>query len=213
MDFKHLLIILALAVLGAEASAHPVSYKDGVGIMSYNSPDMNELLLTYSFTPKFAFATTYLRDSKSEFYIPRANFLLKRWNEEDSQANIYFSFGSGIEKFGGDNKSAHLGELVADWESRKYYIYFEHLYLRRENQANPMLPSQDYNHTKFRLGFAPFLADYTDLNVWMITQFERHNDQKQIEATQFLRFFIKNVLWEVGAGFDGSVKFNFMIHL
>lgn len=195
------------------AYAHPVSYKDGLGIMSYNSKDMNELLLTYSFTPKFAFATTYLRDSKSEFYIPRANFLLHRWNNDDSQANVYLSAGSGVEKYDGKTTSVNLGELVADWESRKYYVYFEHLYLNRNTEKNLSLPDRDYNHTKFRLGFAPFLADYSDLNVWFITQFDRHLNTDQIEASQFLRFYIRNVLWEVGAGFDGSFKFNFMIHL
>lgn len=213
MNITNLMLLSLCLSIGIDAHAHPVSYKNGFGIMSYNSPQMNELLLTYSFTPKFALATTYLRDSKSEFYIPRANFLLKRWNEVDSQANLYASVGSGIEKFSGQNTSASLAEIVADWESRKYYIYLEHLYLKRDNQLNTAIPSPDYNHTKFRLGFAPYLADYTDLNVWMITQFEKHNDEKQIEATQFLRFFIRNVLWELGAGFDGSVKFNFMIHL
>jgi hypothetical protein len=195
------------------AGAHPVSYQDNIGIMSYNSQKMNDLLLTYSLTPRFAVAHTYIRDSKSEFYIPRANFLLKRWNETDSQANIYFSFGSGIEKFNSINSSAHLGELVLDWETRKYYTSLTHLYLRRDNQTNTALPLQDYNYTKARLGFAPFLADYEDLNVWFISQFEKRNDEAQIETMQFLRFYRKNVLWEIGAGFDGSLAFNFMIHL
>ncbi len=213
MKINYQILAHFLLLIGLNAQAHPVSYKDGFGIMSYNSPEMNELLLTYSFTPRFAFATTYLRDSKSEFYIPRADFLLKRWNEEDSQGNLYASVGSGVEKYAGQNTSASLGEIVADWESRKYYVYLEHLYIKRDNTLNPDLPTSDYNNTKFRLGFAPFLADYNDLNVWLITQFEKHNSNKQIEATQFLRFFVKNVLWEVGAGFDGSFKFNFMIHL
>jgi hypothetical protein len=210
---RRALLMAILTMATGKAFAHPVSYQDGFGIMSYNSPEMTELLLTYSFTPRFAIAHSYLRDSHSEFYIPRADFLLKRWNNTDSQANIYFSAGAGLEKFNSSTTSANLGEVVLDWESRKYYTYLEHLYIRRDNRSNPDLPLQDYNYTKLRLGFAPFLADYTDLNVWFITQFERHSDEKQIEATQFLRFFIRNVLWEVGAGFDGSVKFNFMIHL
>ena len=93
------------------------------------------------------------------------------------------------------------------------YVYFEHLYLKRDNTSNLAIATQDYNHSKFRLGFASFLGDYTDLNVWLVAQFETHNDQQPIEATQVLRFYIKNILWEVGAGFDGTLKFNFMIHL
>lgn len=203
----------ALLVFSGTAYAHPVSYQDGVGIMSYNTSNTTEILLTYSLSPKFAVAHTYLRDSKSEFFIPRFNSLAKRWNNSESQANIYMSLGSGIEKFGTESAPAHLGELVIDWESRKYYTYLEHLYINRSSSMNSQALSPNYNHTKLRLGFAPFLADYEDLNIWFVTQFDRHGDAKQIDATQFLRFYRKNVLWEIGAGFDGSLAFNFMIHL
>ena len=207
-----IILIGFLFFLSFRSSAHPVSYKGALGIMSYNSPRMNEVLLTYSLSPHFAVATTYLRDSSSEFYIPRTNFLLKRWNNEDSQANVYFSAGAGYEKFNSITYGVRLAEVVADWENRKYYTYLEHLYLNRDNDQNNLIIAKNYNHTKARIGFAPFLADYNDLNVWLILQTEKHNGDS-IQTTQFLRFFMKNVLWEVGAGFDGSVAFNFMIHI
>ncbi len=207
------LLVLFNVFISLQVVAHPVSYKDAFGIMSYNTPKMNEILLTYSLNYNYAVAAYYLRDSQSEFYIPRANFLLKRWNNTDSQGNIYLSGGLGTEKFNSKNYGVGLYEIVADWESRKYYTYIEHLYLDRNNVDNPLLSSKSYNHTKARLGFAPFLADYNDLNVWVITQFEKHNDENQIEATQFLRFYMKNILWEIGAGFNGAIAFNFMIHL
>ncbi len=212
MSFRWIAIFLIVAFSNGAVWAHPVSYKDAVGLMSYNTPQMSEVLLTYSLTPSFAIAGTYLRDSKSEFAIPRANFLLKRWNNEDSQANIYFSGGVGVEKFGDKTYGARLAELVADWESRKYYLYFDHLYLNRDNQDNLLLVEKDYNHSKLRAGLAPFLADYNELNVWLILQGERHLDESKIELTQFLRFYIKNVLWEVGARFDGGWAFNYMVH-
>jgi hypothetical protein len=208
-----LILGFLLGIVSLSAGAHPTSYKGALGVMSYNSAKMNELLLTYSFSPRFAVAGTYLRDSKSEFYIPRLNFLAKRWNNSDSQANFYLSGGSGIEKFNSKSTPAHLGEVVLDWENRQYYTYIDHIYIKRDNQDNPMIPLQDYNHTKLRLGMAPFLADYEELNIWLIAQFEKHNDEKQIDATQFVRFYRKNMLWEVGAGFDGSLAFNFMVHL
>lgn len=206
------ILALALICCSIATEAHPVSYKDAIGIMSYNSQTMNEILLTYSLTSKFAIATSYLRDSQSEFYIPRANFLVQRWNNDDSQANLYLSAGAGLEKFNLKTYPVRLGEIIADWESRKYYTYFEHLYLNRDNDQNLLLNFKNYNNTKARVGFAPFLADYNDLNVWLILQTQKQNGQ-DLQTTQFLRFFIKNVLWEVGAGFDGSVAFNFMIHI
>lgn len=206
-------LMVLIFLIGSNVMAHPVSYKGATGIMSYNSAATNELLLTYSLSSRFALGTTYLRDSSSEFYIPRVNFLLARWNEENSQANIYVSAGSGWEKFNSKTYNVQLGEIIADWESRKYYLYLEHQYLRRNNQDNTLIPEQDYNHTKARLGFAPFLAEYDELNVWAILQFDKHLNKTQIEATPFLRFYIKNVLWEIGAGFSGNFAFNFMIHL
>lgn len=207
------LLILNISIfLSLQAWAHPTSYKGAVGLMSYNTPQMNEILLTYSLSHNFAIAATYLRDSKSEFYIPRVNFLAKRWNNEDSQGNIYLSAGAGQEKFESKIYGVRLAELIMDWESRKYYVYFEHLYLNRNNDNNVSLPEKAYNHLKFRVGTAPFLADYEDLNVWLILQAEKHLNQEQIEMTQFLRFYVKNTLWEVGAGFNGSWAFNYMIH-
>ena len=205
--FGGLFIFLSLKVM-----AHPVSYQGAVGLMSYNTPEMNELLLTYSFSPQYALAANYLRDGKSEFYVPRLNFLLKRWNNPDSQGNIYLSGGAGVEKFNSKTSNVSLAELVADWEDRRYYVYFDHLYLNRNNFDNPELPDRDFNHSKLRLGTAPFLADYTDLNIWLIWQAEKHLDQTQIEMTQFLRFYIRNTLWEVGARFDGGWAFNYMVH-
>jgi hypothetical protein len=212
MTTKLLLTSAIFLLWGQLISAHPVSYKGAVGLMSYNNMSMNEVLLTYSFNPNLAIAGFYLRDSKSEFYIPRTNFLLKRWNNEDSQANVYFSGGIGYEKFESKNYGVKLAELVADWESRKYYIYIDHLYLSRQNENNQLLPDRDYNHTKFRIGTAPFLADYSDLNVWLILQAEKHLNQPQIEMTQFLRFYIRNTLWEIGARLDGGWAFNYMVH-
>lgn len=207
---KYLIYLLLLSV--GTAYAHPVSYKDAIGLMSYNNSQMNEILMTYSFSHKFAFGTTYIREKKSEFYIPRINFLVNRWNNEDSQGNLYLSAGSGIEKYNSINSNVRLGEVVADWESRKYYVYLEHLYMLRDNRDNPLWQERDDNHIKFRLGFAPFLADYSDLNVWLIAQVTKHNTEST-ETTQFLRFYMKNVLWEVGADFNGGFAFNFMIHI
>ena len=200
-------------IFSFEAHAHPVVYKDAFGVMSYNSQEANELMLTYSFTPHVAAAMTYLREAKSEFYIPRANFLLQRWNNEGSQGNIYLSGGYGAEKYNSKNYDTALAELIADWESRQYLVAVEEQYFHRSNKDNPLLSKEDFSKSKLRLGFAPFLADYNDLNVWYIAEFSSNNENPQIQTTQYFRFYMKNVLWEVGAGFDGSLAFNFMLHL
>jgi hypothetical protein len=209
-NFGAVLILLFSATL---VQAHPVTYKDGVGLMAFNSPTSNELMLTYSMSPRWALAMTYLREQKSEFYLPRLNLLLKRWNQEDSQANIYLSLSPGVEKFNSQNYQTNFAEFIADWESRKYMVSLEHQYFARENETNLALANKDFNKSKLRFGFAPYLVEANDLSAWYVAEFNRTNDNPQIEAVQFLRFYKKNILWEVGAGFDGSLAFNFMIHM
>lgn len=205
------ILVLGLWLTTATATAHPTSFKDAFGVMSYNTAESNELLLTYSLTHKFAVSAIYIRDSKSDFYVPRLNFLVHRWNNDNSQANLYLSGGLGYEKFADEKYGVRFAEFVADWESREKYIYLDHIYMNRDNKSNPDIVG-DYNHTKFRLGVAPFLADYSDLNVWLIVQAEKHLRDPQIELTQFARFYVKNILWEIGARFDGGWAFNYMVH-
>lgn len=206
-----LIFIATLTLISSLAQAHPVSFKGGWGLMSYNRPDMMELLMTYSLNSNVAVSGTFLRTQESNFYIPRINFLGKRWNNTDSQANFYLSAGKGLEIFNSNSYNANLGEIVVDWESRKYYTSLQHLYINRENKDNDLI-KENYNYTKFRAGFAPFLADYEDLNIWLIAQEEKTTDGR-FQFSQFVRFYKKNVLWEIGAGKDGSFSFNFMVHL
>lgn len=201
-----------LFLFGGQAWSHPVSYKGAVSLMSYNTSQMNELLLNYSLNHRVAVGGMYLQADKSELYLARANSLVKRWNNEDSQGNFYVSAGAGAEKYNSDVYGVRMLEVAADWESRKYYTTFEHLYLSRDNRSNPLWSQRDDHRTKVRLGFAPFLADYTDLNIWFITEFSKQND-KPIGTTQLLRFYIRNVLWEIGSDFGGGYTFNFMIHI
>lgn len=204
-------VIAAILTFGRleGAYAHPVSFKRGLGLVSSNSRDMNDTMLAYSFQYNFAAGLTHLKLEQSNFLIPRANFLLKRWNNLGSQGNIYLSGGAGIESRDDSTFDAHLLDFSADWESRKYYVSFEHRYLAREERSVEL--PKEIVERKFRAGFAPFLADYKDLNVWYILQV-RDEKEKDPRPTQFFRFYLNNVLWEIGAG-SKEVAFNFMIHI
>lgn len=181
--------------------------------MAGYSEKMSDLLLTYSLSHEMALGVNYLKEAKSEFYVPRINFLLQRWNYEDSQANIYLSLGTGYEKFENKNYSVNLGELVLDWETRKYYTYFQQTYLNRQNNQNSLLANLNYSRSKLRLGVAPYLADFKDLSSWVIAQIDTNTlNTNEVEMSQFLRFYYRNVLWEIGSNLDGKIKFNFMIH-
>ncbi len=177
--------------------------------MSYNKEDENEILLTYSFKSYLAAALYYFREGDVNYTVPRINWLAKRWNNEDSQANLYVSGGYGYERSFNETVGVGFGSVEADWESRKYYTSAQYnRFLRKDTDA---ASRPDFETIKLRAGFAPYLAEYSEINTWFILQAEKMND-KPVELTQFIRLFYKNALIEIGAGFDGGMAFNYMIH-
>ncbi|WP_413587466.1 hypothetical protein [Bdellovibrio sp. HCB274] len=206
---KFILTLVAITTAHTAAFAHPVSYQGATSLMSYNKPEENELLLTYSFKPYLAAGLYYFREAKTNYTMPRVNFLAKRWNNEDSQANIYLGAGYGVEKSFDENKAVTYGSIDVDWESRKYYTAAAYSRFFRDNSGPQYRP--DFEMIKARVGFAPYLAEYNDINAWLILQADKKNDSGT-ELTQFVRLFYRNVLIELGAGFNGNWTFNYMVH-
>lgn len=193
----------------SSAFAHPVSFAGSTSVMSWNSPMMSDQWVTYSATPRVAVTARYLAfrndAGKKEFYLPQVNFLLKRWNEMDSQANIYLMGSYGLEKKPNTSQAAALGAVEADWESRKYYTALKAQFLDTK--------SGNIFYARARLGVAPYLGEFNELHTWFILQAERQKEfLDSIEITPTLRFFYRNVLWELGASLKGNLALNFMIH-
>lgn len=204
-----LLVMFMLAGFVLQAEAHPVSYAGAVSLMSYNRENENDLLLTYSFTRSLAVGLTYLKVEDAEYTVPRLNYLVQRWNNEDSQGNIYFSAGYGTDRSFAEIKPVSFGSVEADWESRRYYTSIQYnKFFRSDSDA---IKRVDFEHIKARAGLAPYLAEFNELNAWLIVQFDKMND-RPVETTQFIRLFYKNVLVELGATFGGGWAFNYMVH-
>lgn len=201
--------ILILFLASTKVLAHPVSYQGAVSLMSYNTAKENELMLTYSLKNYLAAGVTYQREDNVYFTVPRINYLAKRWNNEDSQGNIYLSAGYGQERSFDQALGVGLGAIDIDWESRKYYTSAAYSrYLRQDKED---IDRVDYEIMKLRAGVAPYLGEFNEINTWLILQTEKRNDTAW-ELTQFVRLFYKNVLIEVGAGFNGSWALNYMVH-
>lgn len=204
--------LLFLSVLFGRAEAHPVAFAGSYSIMTWNSKDMSDWMLTHSFTSNYSLTARYLRmqtvDGERSFYMPQLNFLLKRWNELDSQANIYLSIGHGGEKINSSLKDTSLLALETDWESRKYYIS-----ARGDALLSHKSSGQNIYQTKGRIGFAPYLAEFNEINTWIILEAYRSNkDEDEFKLTPFVRFFYHNVLTEFGVSSRGDAQFNFMVH-
>lgn len=207
--FRVFVVSLLVVIAAVVADAHPVSFKGATSLMSYNKEGESELQLAYSVTSKFAVAANYIKLEESSYSLARVNYLLQRWNNEESQGNIYLSAGYGVENTLDEKKGVGLVSVDADWESRKYYIASQYTRLLRDNISTRS--DVDYEMSKLRLGVAPYLAEFHELNTWFIVQFDKQNDQS-IQTTQFIRLFYKNALIELGANLSGGWAFNYMIH-
>lgn len=198
--------------VGKVASAHPVAFAGSYSIMTWNSKEMTDWMLTHSFTAKHSLTTRYLRldtrDGERTFYMPQVNFLLKRWNELDSQANVYLSIGHGGEKINSSFKNTSGLALEADWESRKYYVSFREDVLLYHKDS-----SRNIYMTKVRAGFAPYLAEFDEMNAWFILQADKSSKgMDEFKLTPFIRIFYHNILMEFGASTKGEAQYNFMVH-
>ncbi len=121
--------------------------------MSYNKEDENEILLTYSFKSYLAAALYYFREGDVNYTVPRINWLAKRWNNEDSQANLYVSGGYGYERSFNETVGVGFGSVEADWESPDDEPPPQNkMFLRKLNEAASW---PDMETDNLRSGFAP----------------------------------------------------------
>lgn len=209
-----LLAVLTVGCINAfnQANAHPVAFKDSKGFMGYHSPSLTHTQFNYSGNYWWAVGAHYYKRSnltkndKAQFI--SGNILFKRWNGKALQANLYGILGAGQSNFSGESKGALLTGLQYDIEDRDYYLLLKHQAIRNKD-------NKEYQHSSVRLGFTPYVGDFEDIHSWIIfewtsTQFNSESVQK--ELTPMLRFFYKNLLFEIGQSFDGNTKFNYITH-
>ena len=66
---------------------------------------------------------------------------------------------------------------------------------------------------RYRLGIAPYIAKFKELQVWVIGQLDYMSDmEEQPHFTPMLRFFYRTVLWETGVSLSGVYWFQMMAH-
>ncbi len=212
MKLRVFLIAAALAVAAPKnASGNPVSFKDGWGIMPTYSTDWSDLDVNYSFTNRYSLgASAYYRegrDSKATFGIGKFNYLLKRWNELDSQANLYLSAGVGGRHDSKDDDSfAAYGAIEGDYETRRVYTLFG-----AESLQSP--DGVQFNRLRYRAGVAPYLAPFDALQTWIITQVDYMPEMSdKTTVTPLLRFFYNNYAFEAGVSLDGKLFLGGMAH-
>ncbi|GAB4023185.1 MAG: hypothetical protein Fur0010_26420 [Bdellovibrio sp.] len=196
-------ILMFLSV--SSAWSHPVAYEDAFSFMSLNTEGKTDNTLVYS--PKWWFGTgiQHVQTADDKHTNLHLGLLLKRWNNWESQGNFYLFGGPGIQQRNNEEKYFTRYGAQVDWETRRIYTLMSY----------SAAQSKDFGgleNFEGRLGFAPFLAGFKDLNIWAILQVDHSPQAKnETEVTPLVRMFYKNVLWEMGSSLRGSWLLNFMV--
>ena len=210
MDIRILFIAVAISLTTMSAHAHPVSYQGATGLMTWNQPFMSDSWITYSFRPDMAIAARFMRmemrDGKLNYDGLQLDYLLKRWNGDDHQANIYLYGGGGVVRFNHRYGSAPFAGFEADAEDRKYFARIKAEYMK------PTV-GDEFSHVEARLGIAPYEAEYSEIASWFMVQAQWHPTlAKKFVVTPLARIFYKSFLLESGVSLDGDWMMNFMFH-
>ena len=207
-----ILLLMLFGVLFYKAEAHPVAFKGSTSLMGWSSAKSTEFVLGHSFSSSASFSIKALRlttrEEERTYYIPQLGFLLKRWNELNSQANLYLIIGHGGEIKNKSLKDTSSLKVEADWESRELYISFSQSALIDHKRSY-----RNIYHSKLRAGFAPYLAEFNELNAWFILEANHMNKANMdLDIIPLVRLFYKNILIETGSSIKGDLQFNFMAH-
>ena len=199
-----------LLMMAQSALAHPTAFQGSTALISNNLSGYSENIAYYSARSYLSVGAAVTRIGTDEFYAPHVGLLLKRWNEKESQANIYAWGGYGLGTIESEGPRRQDGiwrwGAQADYETRRFYtmvsinrIDGEHGYFRELLTA--------------RVGFAPYLADFEGLSIWPILQVMKWTPTESTwDVMPMLRFYYKNVLWEMGSSVQGNWMFSFMVH-
>ena len=199
------LVVLLVSVICFEVVAHPVIWKNGIVMSTTVTSSTNELKTHYSMTHKWALGLHGISFDEDAYGMIQNNILLKRWNAEGAQGNLYVFSGVGASITQHKESIIHLG-AQADWETRFIYTHFN---------VDSYFKKKPIYLMRARVGVAPYLAEYDGIHTWLILQGDGKGlgDDIYTTITPVLRIFRNNILVEVGSNFVDRYLMTFMVHI
>lgn len=205
------LVLMLCLLMGHSLKAHPTSFKGSWMIESKFSQPMTEIGIGYGLSSHYALwvkTMGFPMLNQDKIGLIQMNHLIKRWNAPESQGNLYIGLGGGRAYHSNQNplniSPLGLAFIQADWETRFIYMMFDHQFF------SPGAPHQKIS--RFRLGIAPYLAEYNEQSAWMIGELVQF-DNLDLDVRAILRLYHKNILYEIGGSLNGSAIINLMTHL
>ena len=203
-----LILLFVILAVASRGDGKPLSYVDGTMVMQENDETGHTLSLDYTFTPTEAFGI-YIKQEESGkdifMFTPEINTLLKRWNLPDGQGNIFNMSGAGIATFRGNNQPCLWTAFLADYETRRWFFSYEPRFVW-DGDIEKSVWQRTY------AGFAPYLANYDQLNTWFLIRFDHHPAKDDhFVATPVIRLFYKTIWLELGYSSNNHVMVNWTV--
>lgn len=206
---------LVCALASAHVVAKPIAYAQGTTVMAeYGAGTMNEAQIFHAPKYNWSLGVGYLElDSdlmarERRIGYARANYLVKRWNQEAAQANVFVWGGVGGAE--ADDRSGlfawNAGAQI-DYETRRLY----------SSVKTDLHRSSAFTHRidTLQLGVAPYEHDYDTVATWLVVQGRNYTGgiHDGVEWALLLRLFKGGAWVEAGATADGKLQamamFNF----
>jgi hypothetical protein len=209
--FKIPIATAALTCAATLAYAGPMGFKDSTMAMGDFSPNWREGWVNYALTPRDALGVggLYMRsdDKLRTRTFAEATYtrLVKRWNGEHSQANVWFVLGAGPitgNDFSGSKAMLAPG-LSADYETTRVYV----------SASARLYRAQGLNHdfASTRLGFSFYEVDYNEIQPWLVLEARRMRGLSDTtEVTPMLRLIHNRYFVELGVSNSKQARFNLM---
>ena len=206
---------LLLASACPMSQAKPIAFSHGTTVMAeYGAGTMNEAQVFYAPKYFYSLGLGYLElDSdldgrRREITYARGNYLVKRWNMADAQANVFVWGGAGqaYVSESNDHTFAWNAGGQIDYETRRIYSSLK-TDLHRSNAFEHRIDT-------LQLGIAPYEHDIDTLATWFVVQ-GRHYTGGIHDGTEWallLRLFKGGAWIEAGATDDGKLQAMAMVN-
>jgi len=196
---KFFVLFILLSVI----SAHPVIFKNGKVFWFTQNPSFNDLRFGVSKTSNWLIGVRFLEDRNSNetFALINNNYLAKRWNNRNSQGNLYLLSSVGLNTK--NSKAMGSVGIHGDWEDRRFMV-MEMIEYYSHNEAIV---------SSTRFAYSPYTVDYTKMSTWLIAQYriEYKNNDYSYMFIPVVRLFKGNFLLEIGSNGDENF-ISFMTH-
>jgi hypothetical protein len=202
-------------MFGAGVSAKPIAFSHGTTVMAeYGAGTMKEAQVFYapkyflSLGPGYLELGSDIDDRRREITYLRVNYLVKRWNMEAAQANVFVWGGAGQAYASETNDHRFTGNAGAqvDYETRRVY----------SSLKTDLYRASDFSHRidTLQLGLAPYKHDYDTLATWVVVQARRYTGEihEGTEWALLLRLFKKGGWIEAGVTDEGGLQAMAMVN-